>query len=72
MANNDTPRHWGVLLGTPVIEPSFLPGMTQAMHRITYYVRPWKFDPATPLTSLALRLFAVSNGFHECRSDRID
>lgn len=30
------------------------------------------FRPATPLTGLALRLFAVSNGFHECRSDRID
>lgn len=30
-----------------------------------------RFHPATPLTGLALRLFAVSNGFHECRSDRI-
>lgn len=25
-----------------------------------------------PLTGLALRLFAASNGFHECRSETID
>lgn len=34
-------------------------------------MKPPPFDPAAPLTGLALRLLAVSNAFHECGSSRI-
>lgn len=34
-------------------------------------MKPPSFDPAAPLTGLALRLLAVSNAIHECRSDEI-
>lgn len=71
VVQDDTPRIWQWPGLKVEDDPPFLPGMTQTMHSTTYYMRPQKFDPAVPLTGLALRLLAVSNAFHECGSSRI-
>jgi hypothetical protein len=77
----NTPKDWG---GAP-LGPSVWTDMPQRMlHQVAFRAQLDRFGcvieppsnrlfrPATPLTGLALRLLAVSNAFHECRSDRID